>query len=139
MQHQTYNTSATGLPLSSLVVTLMASAVLIFVLIGATSYLYVQTSAESAYGPDSAIAYRRALEEASQTEEARREWRRLHKYHGQPAVVIYEEGKTPYFYDKLGNPCAFIEPPKATAPIEHPAKDGEYDVALMLTRESNLD
>lgn len=137
-QQPAYNKFATGLPIPSPVMTIMGSVLLILVFLGATSYLYLQTSSASPFGQDSILAYGMALEEASQAEDAKREWKRLYKYHGNPAAVIYEEGKTAYFFDKLGNPCAFIDPPKKTGPLQ-PAKNSEYDVALMLNQESSLE
>ncbi len=138
-QQNTDQKFATKLPILSPIVTLMASFLLITVFLGATSYLYLNSPAAYTYGQESTLAYRQAMEEAFRTEHAQQEWKRLHKYHGKPGVVIYEAGKTPYFYDKQGNPCAFIDPPKGTGPTEHPVKDGEYDVALMLDQKSDLE
>jgi len=56
----------------------------------------------------STITYKQELEESFRQENAKREWKQLYNYHGYPALVIYQEGKTPYFYDKQGSKCAFI-------------------------------
>ena len=100
----------------SFYLTVMTSLILIFVFLGATFYLYLP--------PSSTNPYRQALEESFGQENIQQEWKRLHKYHGNPAVVIYEEGKAPYFYDKQGNECAFIAPLRAVKPIHHPMEDG---------------
>jgi hypothetical protein len=50
-------------------------------------------------------------------------------------VVIYEEGTTPYFYDKQGRKCAFIYPSKGAGLIIHQAEDSEYYAALTLNKE----
>jgi hypothetical protein len=105
----------------------MAVVLLIFVFLGATSYLYMQSP--------STIAHRQELEEYFRQENAKREWKQLHKYHGYPAVVIYEEGKTPYFYDKQGSKYAFIYPSQRAELIIHQAKDSEYYAALTLNKE----
>jgi hypothetical protein len=111
----------------SLNITIMATLFLIFVLLGATSYLYMQSP--------STIAHRQELEEYFSQTNAKREWKRLHNYHGYPTVVIYEEGKTPYFFDKRGSKCAFIYPSKGAEPIIHQAEDSEYYAALTLNKE----
>jgi hypothetical protein len=105
----------------------MAALLLIFVFLGATSYLYMQSP--------STIAYRQELEESFRQENAQREWKRLYNYHGYPALVIYEEGKTPYFYDKQGSKGAFIYPSKGAGLINHQAEDSEYYAALTLNKE----
>jgi hypothetical protein len=108
-------------------VTIMAAVLLIFVFLGATSYLYMQSP--------SVIAYRQELEESFRQESAKLEWKRLHNYHGYPTVVIYEKGKTPYFYDKKGSQCAFIYPSKEAGLIIHQTEDSEYYAALTLTKD----
>ena len=111
----------------SLNITIMAAVLLIFVFLGATSYLYMQSP--------STIAHRQELEEYFRQENAKREWKQLHKYHGYPSVVIYEEGKTPYFYDKQGSKCAFIYPSKRAGLVIHQAEASEYYAALTLNKE----
>lgn len=123
----------------SLNLTIIASLLIIFVFLGATSYLYMQSSSTIDPRRQSTIAYRHALEESFRKENTQREWKQLHKYHGNPTAVIYEEGKTPYFYDKQGNKCAFILPARETKPRHQPAEDSEYSVALMLNQESVIE
>jgi hypothetical protein len=108
----------------SLNITIMAAVLLMFVFLGATSYLYMQAP--------STIAHRQKLDEYFKQEDAKREWNRLYKYHGYPRVVIYEEGQTPYFYDKQGSKCAFIYPSKQDRLIVHQVDDSEYYAALKL-------
>ena len=115
------------LRICSLNITIMAAVLSIFVFLSATSYLYMQSP--------STIAPKQELEEYFRQETAKREWKRLHKYHGNPSVVIYEEGTTPYFYDKQGSKCAFIYPSKGAGLIIHQAEDSEYYAALTLNKE----
>ena len=122
-----YKKFVVNLRIYSLNITIMAAVLLIFVFLSATSYLYMQSP--------STIAHRQELEEYFRQENAKREWKQLHKYHGYPAVVIYEEGKTPYFYDKQGSKCAFIYPSKKAELIVHQAEDSEYYAALALNKE----
>lgn len=119
MKINKYTKSVFHLRKYSFYLTVMTSLVLIFVFLGATSYLYLPSTSTN--------PYRQALEESFRQENVQQEWKRLYKYHGNPAVVIYEEGKTPYFYDKQGNECAFIAPQGAVKPINinHPAEDSE--------------
>lgn len=126
---------AINLPVMNLNITIMATLLLFFVFLSATSYLYMQSSTID-YRKDATNAYREALEKSFSEEKIQQEWKQLHKYHGRPTVVIYEEGKTPYFYDKQGNRCAFISPSKGTGPIHYKAEDNAYSVALMLDQES---
>jgi hypothetical protein len=72
------------------------------------------------------------LEEYFRQANAKWEWKRLHKYHGYSRVVIYEEAKTPYFYDRQGSKCAFILSfERSPGLIIHQAEDSEYYAALM--------
>ena len=130
-----YKRLVVNMRIYSLDITIMASLLLIFVFLGATSYLYMQSSSTINYGQESTIAYRQELEKSSGQENAQREWKRLYSYHGHPAVVIYEEGKIPYFYDKHGSKCAFIYPAKEAKPINHQADDSEYYATLTLNEE----
>jgi hypothetical protein len=107
-QQKTDKKFAMKLPILSPAITIPATLLLIFVFLGATSYLYLQSTSADTYRQDSSIAYRQALEESFRLEDAQQEWKRLYKYHGNPTAVIYEERKTPFFYDKQGNKCAFI-------------------------------
>jgi hypothetical protein len=111
----------------SLNITIMTAVLLIFVFLGATSFLYMQSP--------STIAHRQELEEYFSQANAQLEWKRLHRYHGYPSVVIYQEGKTPYFYDKQGSKCAFIYPSKGAEPIIHQTEDSDYYAALTLSKE----
>lgn len=52
--------------------------------------------------------YFRQLEHEQTLPAAQRAWNRLHRKHGQPGVVIYEPGKTPYYVDRRGRKCQFI-------------------------------
>jgi hypothetical protein len=119
----------------SLNITIMASLLIIFVFLGATSYLYMQSPSTIDPGKESTIAYRQALEESFRGKNTQQEWKRLSKYHGNPTAVIYEEGKTPYFYDKQGNKCAFVPQTKGTETNNQPSADSEYSVALMLDQQ----
>jgi hypothetical protein len=110
----------------SLNITIMVAVLSIFVFFRATPFLYMQSP--------STIAHRQEVEEYFSQANAKREWKRLHKYHGYPLVVIYEEGKTPYFYDKQGSKCAFIYPSKGAGLIIHQAENSEY-AALTLNKE----
>jgi hypothetical protein len=110
----------------SLNITIIVAVLSIFVFLGAMPFLYMQSP--------STIANRQELEEYFSQANAKREWEQLHKYHGYPSVVIYEEGKTPYFYDKQGNKCAFIYPSKGAGLIIHPAENSKY-AALTLNKE----
>jgi hypothetical protein len=112
----------------SLNITMMATMLLIFVFLGATSYLYMQSP--------SSIAHRQELEEYFSQANAKRQWIQLHKYHGYPSAVIYEEGKTPYFYNKEGIKCSFIYPSKGARPSIREAEDSnKYYAALTWKKE----
>ncbi len=124
-----WRTFCDQLRLYSLNITIMATMLLVFVFLGATSYLYMQSP--------SAVAHKQELETYFKQENARREWKRLYRYHGYPAAVIYEEGKTPYFYNKQGMKCQFIYPSKEAGLIVHQAEDNsKYYAALTLKKES---
>jgi hypothetical protein len=80
----------------------------------------------------STIAYRQSLDEYFKQENAKREWNRLYKYHGYPRVVVYEEGKIPYFYDKQGIKCLFIYPSKEAGPVVPLVEDSaQHDVVTL--------
>jgi hypothetical protein len=125
-----YKKFVVNVQIYSLNITIMAAVLLIFVFLVATSYLYMQSP--------STIAHRQELEEYFRQENAKQEWKQLHKYHGYPRVVIYQEGKTPYFYDKQGSKCAFIYPSKGAGLIIHQAEDSEYYAALTLNKETMI-
>jgi hypothetical protein len=114
----------------SLNITIMAAVLLIIVFLGATSFLYMHAP--------STIADTKELEEYINQENANREWKRLYKYHGYPRVVIYEEGKTPYFYDKQGSKCEFVYPSKGTQLIIHQTKDIEDKAVLTLNDKESF-
>ena len=133
-QHD-YKKFAVKLTVMSLNITIMATLLLLFVFLGATSYLYLQSSPTIDYRKESTNSSRQALEKTFSQENVQQEWKRLYKYHGKPTVVIYEEAKTPYFYDKQGNKCAFVFPTRRTEPVHQQAEDVEYSVALMLDQE----
>lgn len=52
--------------------------------------------------------YFKKLEYEQSLPASQRAWKRLHRKHGQPGVVIYEPGETPYYIDKSGRKCRFI-------------------------------
>jgi len=130
---------AVHLPAMSLNITIMATLLIFIVFLSATFYLYLQSSSTIHDRKDSTNTYRQALEKSFQQVSTPQEWKRLHKYHGNPTVVTYEEGKTPYFYDKQGNKCAFIPPPKKTVSAHQPAKNSEYSVTLTLDQETIIE
>jgi hypothetical protein len=115
------------LPTNSLNITIMVSVLLIIVLLGTTTHLYMQSP--------STIAYKQELQEYFQQENAKQDFKRLHKYHGYPPVVVYEEGKRPYFYDKLGKKSAFVYPSKGSELIVHQAEDSDYYVKMVLNEK----
>jgi hypothetical protein len=84
----------------SLNITILATVLLIFVFLGATSYLYMHS--------DTAIKTQKEQREYFEEKVTGSEWLRLNKKHGYPAVVIKGEEETPYFYDKDGHKCSFI-------------------------------
>lgn len=122
------------LQIRNLNITIMSSLLLISVFLGATSYLYLQSSAAPVDGQISADTYRQALEESLRPETAQLEWKQLHRYHGNPSVVIYEEGRTPYFYNQQGRKCEFIYPSKGAEPVNRAADDNEYYAELTLNK-----
>lgn len=129
-QQNTYKNFAVRLPILSLNITIMASLLLIFVFLGATSFLYLQSTSTN--------IYRQALEEVFRPEYAGQERKRLYKYHENQTMVIYEAGQAPYFYDKQADKFARVYPFNGTGPVHHPAKDNEHYVTLMLDQESAL-
>jgi len=122
------------LQIRNLNLTIMSSLLLLSVFLGATSYLYLQSSAAPVDGQISTHDYRRALEKSFRPEAAAQEWKWLHRYHGNPAVVIYEEGKTPYFYNQQGSKCRFIYPSKEAEPVNHAADESGYYAELTLNK-----
>jgi len=130
---------AVHLPAMSLNITIMATLLLFFVFLGATSYLYMQSSSAVDYKKDFSNAHRQALEKSFRQANAQQEWKQLYQYHGNPTVVIYENGKTPYFYNKQGKKCAFIPPPKKTVSAHQPVKNSEYSVTLTLDQETIIE
>ncbi|OGP66636.1 MAG: hypothetical protein A2031_09690 [Deltaproteobacteria bacterium RBG_19FT_COMBO_43_11] len=122
-----YKNFVVNLRIYSLNIAIAASLLLVVVFLGATSYLYMQAP--------STIAYKQELAEYFRQENTKREWKRLHKYHGYPPVVIYEEGKAPYFYDKQGSKSAFIYPSKKAGLIIHQAEDSDYYAKLALNEK----
>jgi hypothetical protein len=84
----------------SLNITILATVLLIFVFLGATSYLYMHS--------ETVIKTQKEQREYFEEKATGREWLRLNKKHGYPTVVIKGEEETPYFYDKDGHKCSFI-------------------------------
>ncbi|OGP90268.1 MAG: hypothetical protein A2031_08850 [Deltaproteobacteria bacterium RBG_19FT_COMBO_43_11] len=117
------------LRINALTIAIMATMLVLIVFLSATSYLYMQSP--------STIAYKQELAKYFMQENAKRDFKRLYKYHGYPGVVVYEEGKTPYFYDKLGRKSAFIYPyaSKGAGLIPHQTEDSDYYAALTLNKE----
>ena len=109
----------------------MASLLVIFVFLGATSFLYLQSTSTN--------VYRQALEEFFRPDDVGQEWKPLHKYHENTTVVIYEGEKMHYFYDKQADKFAPVYPLKGTRPVHHVAENSEHYVILMLDQESVLD
>jgi hypothetical protein len=122
-----YNEFIVYVQIHSLNIVILAVMLSIFAFLGATSFLYLQL-------PSTNI-HRQELEEYFQKENTRQEWERLYKYHGYPGAVIYEDGKTPYFYDKHGTKCAFIYPSKVAEPVHHRTDNNEYSIALSLNNQ----
>lgn len=48
------------------------------------------------------------IEQEYNTPAGERAWKRLHRKHGNPGVVIYEMGKEPWYVDAKGRKCRFI-------------------------------
>lgn len=128
-QQNTYKNFAARLPILSLNITIMASLLLIFVFLGATSFLYLQSTSTN--------IYRQALEEVFRPEYVGQERKRLYKYHENPTMVIYDAGN-PYFYDKQADKFAPVHPLNGTGRVHHPVETGEHYVTLMLDQESAL-
>lgn len=128
-QQNTYKNFAVRLPILSLNITIMASLILIFVFLGATSFLYLQSTSTN--------FYRQALEDVFRPEPAGQEWKRLYKYHENPTVVIYDAGK-PYFYKKQADKFAPVHPLKGNGRVHYPTNDSEHYVTLMLDQEPVL-
>lgn len=47
------------------------------------------------------------MQQELSTPSAERIWKRLHRKHGYPGVVIYAPGETPYFFNRKGQKCRF--------------------------------
>lgn len=77
-------------------------------------------------------------QESFQQEDNKRDFAQLHRYHGYPAAVIVEEGKTPYFYDKRGRKVAFVYPSKRVRQITHQAENSEQYAALTPEKEPEV-
>lgn len=131
--------SAIHLPAMSLNIAIITTLLLFFVFLGATSYRYMQSSSAIDYRKDFSDAHRQALEKSFSQENAKQEWKQLYQYHGKPTVVIYENGKTPYFYNKQGKKCAFILPPQKTGAAHQTAINSEHSVILTLDRETVIE
>lgn len=118
-------------------ITIMASLLLLFVLLSATFYLYGPGRLPSivAYHQESATDFGHELEASFMRESAQKEWKWLYKYHGNPTVVIYEESKTPYFFDKQGNKCAFVNPSKRNGEMNDRTDEDEHFAELKLNTE----
>jgi hypothetical protein len=110
-----YKKFVVNLRIYNLNIAIGAAVFLIFVFLGTKSYRYMQSP--------STMVYKQELDEYSKQENAKREWKRLYKYRGYPRVVIYEEEKTPYFYDNQGSKYTFIYPSKEAGLIIRLAED----------------
>ena len=122
-----YKEFAVYLRLYNLNIALAAALFSLLLIMGSTSYLYMQSP--------STIAHRQKLEEYFKQENAKQEYKRLYKYHGYPHVVVYEEGKIPYFYDKHGNKCKFIYPSKEDRLVIKKTQNTEYYDAETMNNE----
>lgn len=119
-----YKKFVVNLRIYNLNIALMVAVFTLLVFLSSTSYFYMQAP--------STIAYRQSLDEYFKQENAKREWNRLYKYHGYPRVVVYEEGKIPYFYDKQGIKCLFIYPSKEAGPVVPLVEDSaQHDVVTL--------
>jgi hypothetical protein len=119
-----YKKFIANLRIYNLNIALAVAVFTLLVFLSSTSYFYMQAP--------STIAYRQSLDEYFKQENAKSDWNRLYKYHGYPRVVVYEEGKTPYFYNKQGIKCSFINPSKEVGLIVPQAEDSaQYDVATL--------
>jgi cell division protein FtsL len=81
-------------------ITIMATMLLIFVFLGATSYLYMHS--------ETALNTQKEQREYFEQKATDSEWMRINRKHGYPPVVIKGEEETPYFYDNEGRKCLFI-------------------------------
>lgn len=115
------------LSILSLNITIMASLLVIFVFLGATSFLYLQSTSTN--------VYRQALEEYFRPDDVRQEWKPLHKYHENTTVVIYEGEKTHNYDGKQSDKLAPVYPLNGTRPVHHVAENSEHYVMLMLDQE----
>jgi hypothetical protein len=84
----------------SLDITIMATMLLLFVFLGATTYLYLHS--------EPALNTQKAQREYFEQRAGSSEWQRIDKKHGYPPAVIKGEEETPYFYDKEGRKASFI-------------------------------
>jgi hypothetical protein len=84
----------------SLNITIMATVLLLFVFLGATSYLYMHS--------ETALNTQKEQREYFEQKATGSEWMRINRKHGYPPVVIKGEEETPYFYDNEGRKCLFI-------------------------------
>ena len=131
MTQNTCKKFARRLSILSLNITIMASLLVIFVFLGATSFLYLQSTSTN--------VYRQALEEYFRPDHVGQEWKPLYKYHENTTVVIYEGEKTHHFYNKQADKFAPVCPLKGTRPVQHVAKNSEHYVILMLDEEPVLE
>jgi hypothetical protein len=88
------------LQIYSLNITIMATVLLLFVFLGATSYLYMHS--------ETALNTQKEQREYFEQKATGSEWMRINKKHGYPPVIIKGEEETPYFYDNEGRKCLFI-------------------------------
>jgi hypothetical protein len=80
------------LRLYSLNITLMATMLLIFIFLGASTYLYMYS--------ETALNTQNAQREYFEQKANNSEWMRINKKQGYPLVVTKSEEETPYFQDK---------------------------------------
>ena len=125
-----YKKFVVDLRIYSLNITIVAAVLLIFVFLGATSYLYMHS--------ETALNTQKVQREYFKQKATGREWMRIYKEHGYPSVVIYKKGETPYFYDKQGSKYAFIYPSKGAGLIVYQAEKSEYYAALTLNKEQMI-
>lgn len=84
---------------------LIVSVLVFYVWIGIQYYKATQTA--DRVNKERMACFEKLKHELS-TPSAERAWKRLHRKHGYPGVVIYEQGETPYFFNRKGQKCRFI-------------------------------
>jgi hypothetical protein len=84
---------------------LISSVLLFYIWIGIQFYDATQSTVRV---NNERQEYFNKLQRELSTPAAERAWKRLSRKHGWPGVVIYEPGKTPYYFNRKGQKCRFI-------------------------------